>query len=332
MVLHGQAPIDRDPLRLQDIDMPVLGARDVLLRIEACGICRTDLHVIEGDLPPLKMPIIPGHQVVGRVMVGGAGTSRFKKEARVGIAWLRETDTTCAYCLRGDENLCPKAAFTGYMADGGYAEYAVVREDFAYAIPDGLDSVSAAPLLCAGIIGYRALKRTGLRRGGKLGIYGFGASAHVTIQVARHWGCDVFVMTRGERHRALAREMRAAWVGDAAQRPPDKLDGAVIFAPSGDIVPPALEALDRGGTLVLAGIYMSQIPPLDYERHLFYEKNLRSVTANTRGDGQELLKLAAEIPIRTHLETFPLERANEALQRLKHDGIQGSGVLEVTPP
>jgi propanol-preferring alcohol dehydrogenase len=215
------------------------------------------------------------------------------------------------------------------MADGGYAEYALVPQDFAYAIPQGVEPLHAAPLLCAGIIGYRALKRSEVRPGGTLGIFGFGASAHVTIQVALYWGCEVYVATRGERHQALAREMGATWAGPADATPPERLDGAILFAPAGELVPAALAALDRGGTLAVAGIYLSQIPPLEYERDLFYERTLRSVTANTREDGAELLQLAAEIPIRTHTEVFPLERANEALQRLKHDGIQGAAVLAV---
>lgn len=330
MVLHRQGPIDARPLRLEEIPEPVLEPRDIAVRVEACGICRTDLHVVEGDLPPRKMPIIPGHQVVGRVAERGDAARRFELGNRVGIAWLRETDGTCRHCLRGRENLCPDARFTGYMADGGYAEYAAVREDFAYAMPDGLEPLHVAPLLCAGIIGYRALKRTEIEDGGRLGIFGFGASAHVTMQVARHRGCEVYVSTRGSRHQALAREMGAAWVGGSTDLPPVKLDGAILFAPAGELVPVALEALDRGGTLALAGIYVSQIPPLDYERHLFYERTVRSVTANTRQDGIELLELAAAIPIRAETETFALGDANEALFQLRHDEIRGAGVLVIS--
>jgi propanol-preferring alcohol dehydrogenase len=328
-VLHTQESIDLRPLRLEDIARPTPGRNEILLQVETCAICRTDLHVVEGDLPPEKLPIIPGHQVVGRVVERGAEAQRFPLGARAGIAWLRSTDGTCKYCTHERENLCPNAQFTGYMADGGYAEYATVREDFAYPLPEALSPVEIAPLLCAGIIGYRALKRSEIRRGQRLGMYGFGASAHVAIQVARHWDCEVYVATRGDRHQALAREMGAVWVGGSADPPPEKLDAAIIFAPAGELVPAALEALDRGGTLAVAGIYLSEIPPLDYERHLFYERNLRSVTANTRQDGIELLQLAAEIPIRTHTETFTLEQANEALYRLKHDQIQGAGVLVV---
>jgi propanol-preferring alcohol dehydrogenase len=248
---------------------------------------------------------------------------------RVGIAWIASTCGLCRFCTRGRENLCPDARFTGYHEDGGYAEFAVVREDFAYALPPGVDAVTATPLLCAGIIGYRALRRADVRPGCRLGLYGFGSSAHVSIQIARHWGCTVYVMTRDPRQQALARELGAAWAGGADQRPPEPLDSAVLFAPAGNLVPGALEALDKGGTLALAGIYVTQIPPLDYDRHLFHEKNLRSVTANTRRDGEELLRLAAEIPLRPKTTAFPLEDANRALQQLKQDGIRGSGVLIV---
>lgn len=327
MVLHDPAPIDGRPLHLEERDTPEPTAEEILVRVEACGVCRTDLHVVEGELPRARIPVIPGHQVVGRVVRGGDGANRFRTGDRVGIAWLRHTDQTCGFCLSARENLCPDARFTGYHADGGYAEYATVDEDYAYPIPEGVEPLHAAPLLCAGIIGYRALKTSAVRAGGRLGIYGFGASAHVTVQVALHWGCEVYVVTRGDRHRALAREMGATWVAEGSERPPVPLDGAIIFAPVGSLVPPALEALDRGGTLALARIYMSEIPALDYERHLFYERGIRSVTANTRQDGTELLRLAAEVPIRTHTEVFPLEEANEALYRLKYDQIQGAGVL-----
>lgn len=329
MLLHSQGPIDTAPLVLEEVERPVPEPGHVLVRVEVCALCRTDLHVIEGDLPPIKMPVIPGHQVVGIVEGGGEGVSRFRRGDRIGIAWLRSTDGTCRYCLRDLENLCPNARFTGYMADGGYAEYAVVREDFAYPVPPGLEPIHAAPLLCAGIIGYRALRRSELRAGGRLGIYGFGASAHVTIQVARYWGCEVYVSTRGERHQDLAHAMGADWVGGADDAPPVKLDAAIVFAPAGSLVPAALESLDRGGTLSLAGIYMTEIPALDYERHLFYERTVRSVTANTRQDGMELLRLAADIPIRTQVETVPLNRLNEGLQQLKHDGFGGAGVAIV---
>jgi len=329
MVLERPAPIDRAPLVLRDLPIPGPAAGELRVRVEACGICRTDLHVVEGELPPQRERVVPGHQVVGIVDACGAGVRRFKEGDRVGIAWLRATCGTCRYCRAGSENLCLAARFTGYHADGGYAEWAVVRDDFAYAVPAALSAAEATPLLCAGIIGYRALRRAAVRPGCRLGLYGFGSSAHIAIQVARHWGCTVYVMTRDERHQALARTLGAAWAGGAAVRPPDSLDSAILFAPVGDLVVPALEALDQGGTLALAGIYLTDVPTLNYERHLFHEKTVCSVTANTRADGEELLRVAAEIPIRPQTSAFRLEDANRALQQLKHDAIQGSGVLLV---
>ena len=331
MVLERPAPIDRAPLVLRDLPIPGPAAGELRVRVEACGICRTDLHVVEGELPPQRERVVPGHQVVGIVDACGTGVRRFKEGDRVGIAWLRATCGTCRYCRAGSENLCLAARFTGYHADGGYAEWAVVRDDFAYAVPAALSAAEATPLLCAGIIGYRALRRAAVRPGCRLGLYGFGSSAHIAIQVARHWGCTVYVMTRDERHQALARTLGAAWAGGAAVRPPDSLDSAILFAPVGDLVVPALEALDQGGTLALAGIYLTDVPTLNYERHLFHEKTVCSVTANTRADGEELLRVAAEIPIRPQTTAFPLEDANRALQQLKHDAIQGSGVLLVGP-
>ncbi|HVO26852.1 MAG TPA: zinc-dependent alcohol dehydrogenase family protein [Candidatus Margulisiibacteriota bacterium] len=328
-VLSKPASIDTAPLQLRDLPIPEPAANEIRVRVQACGICRTDLHVVEGELPPQVEHIVPGHQVVGVVDRLGAAATRFKEGDRVGIAWLRSTCGLCRYCRAGNENLCPQARFTGYHADGGYAEYAVVREDFAYALPVNLDAAEATPLLCAGIIGYRALRRADMRPGCRLGLYGFGSSAHIAIQVARHLGCTVYVMTRDERHQQLARQLGAAWAGGADATPPEKLDSAVLFAPVGTLVLPALEALDQGGTLALAGIYLTDVPSLNYERHLFHEKNLRSVTANTRRDGEELLRIAAEIPIRPQTTTFALDEANRALQQLKHDAIQGSGVLLV---
>ena len=330
LVLSQPAPIETSPLQLRDLPVPQPAATDILVRVEACGVCRTDLHVVEGDLPPQVEHIVPGHQVVGVVDKCGAHATRFNMGDRVGIAWLRSTCGTCRSCQAGNENLCPAARFTGYHANGGYAEYAVVREDFAYALPPELSAAEATPLLCAGIIGYRALRRAEMRPGCRLGLYGFGSSAHIAIQVARHFNCTVYVMTRDERHQRLARDLGAAWVGGAEAQPPEKLDSAVLFAPVGDLVLPALEALDQGGTLALAGIYLTDIPALNYERHLFHEKNVRSVTANTRADGQELLRIAAAIPIRPQTTAFPLQDANRALQQLKHDAIQGSGVLVVS--
>jgi propanol-preferring alcohol dehydrogenase len=329
MLLAHPAAIDESPLQLRDLPVPEPAAGEIRVRVAACGICRTDLHVVEGELPPRRQPVVPGHQVVGVVDGRGPGATRFKDGDRVGIAWLRSTCGTCRYCRAGNENLCPQARFTGYHADGGYAEYAVVRDDFAYALPAALGDAETTPLLCAGIIGYRALRRAEMRPGCRLGLYGFGSSAHIAIQVARHLGCTVYVMTRDERHQQLARALGAAWAGGASATPPEKLHSAILFAPVGELVLPALEALDDGGTLALAGIYLTDIPALNYERHLFHEKNLRSVTANTRQDGEELLRIAAEIPIRPQTTSFPLADANRALQQLKHDGIQGSGVLVV---
>jgi propanol-preferring alcohol dehydrogenase len=327
MVLHQPAPVANRPLQLEDVAVPSPGDAELLVRVEACGICRTDLHVVEGELPRRRARVIPGHQVVGRVTAAGRRASRFAPGSRVGIAWLRWTCGRCRYCSRGQENLCLESRYTGYHADGGFAEYAVVHQDFAYAIPPDLDASAATPLLCAGIIGYRALRRAGLRPGCRIGLYGFGASAHIAIQVARHLGCEVYVMTRDERHQRLARDLGAVWTGGASERPPAPLDSAVVFAPAGELVLPALEAVDAGGTVALAGIYMTPVPAMDYERYLFRERCLCSVTANTRQDGEDLLRIAAEIPIRPRTTRFRLEEANEALYRLKHDAIEGAGVL-----
>ncbi len=329
MVLDQQAPISEKPLHLTEKEPPKPGKGEVLIEIEVCAICRTDLHVIEGDLPPHRSPLTPGHQIIGSVIGLGPNAIQFKHGDRVGVPWLFISCERCLYCQRGDENLCEKPTFTGYDVDGGYAEYIVAKEDFIYPIPSSLPSQQAAPLLCAGIIGFRALHRTCIRKGEKLGLYGFGASAHVVIQIAQSWGCEVYVSTRSDKHRKLASELGAHWVGNISNRPPTKLNGAILFAPAGELVPLALGDLDRGGTLAIAGIYLSQIPPLNYQHHLFQEKNILSVTANTRQDGEALLHLAEEIPIQTHTEIFPLHEANEALHQLKNNGIQGSGVLQI---
>ncbi len=326
-VLHSVARIETNPLQFTDVRVAPPGRGEVLIRVKFCGVCRTDLHVIEGELPPRKSPIIPGHQVVGTVEKLGEGTKRFQVGARVGIAWLHKTDQVCEYCRAGRENLCDDPAFTGYTVDGGYAEYAVAPEDFVYAIPESFADEQAAPLLCAGIIGFRSLRLSEIKPGGRLGFYGFGAAAHVAIQVARHWGVEVYACTRDARHQKLALELGAAWAGGAAAEPPVKLDSAIIFAPAGELVSAALKALKKGGTLALGGIHMSPIPPLDYEL-LYQERVIRSVANNTRQDGIDFLRLAAEIPIRTQVQIFPLREANRALNSLKNDAIRGAAVLD----
>jgi len=292
-------------------------------------VCRTDLHLAEGDLAPHGADVVPGHEVVGVVDALGEGAARFAVGTRVGIPWLRHTCGTCVFCRRGDENLCVAPRFTGWDADGGYAEHAVVDEDFAYALPDAFDDADAAPLLCAGIIGYRALRRAALPAGGRLGVYGFGASAHLAAQVAMAEGATVLVMTRSAAARSLALELGAAWAGDTYEAPPEPLDSAIVFAPVGEVVPAALAALDRGGTVAIAGIHLSTIPPLAYDRHLFEERQLRSVTANTRRDGEELLALAARIPLRVTTTRYDLDAANTALRDLAHDRVAGAAVLHV---
>jgi alcohol dehydrogenase, propanol-preferring len=329
MVLPEPAPIASSPLQLRDVPLPEPGDGEIRVRVSCCAICRTDLHVIEGELPRQRMPVIPGHQVVGVVDRVGPGSGRLVPGRRVGIAWLRHTCGVCSYCKSGRENLCESPRFTGYHADGGYAEYALVPEAYAYEIPSAFGDVEATPLLCAGIIGYRALIRSQLPPGGTLAIFGFGSSAHVIIQIALHRGCRVLVVTRDEKHRRLALEMGAEWSGETIDGIPGLADSAIIFAPAGELVPAALQILKKGGTLALAGIYMTQIPALDYEKHLFYEKNVHSVTANTRDDGRALLAEAARIPIRPHTTTYPLSEANRALQDLKADRINGTGVLMV---
>ncbi len=329
MVLTKPEPIERSPLQLLDLPIPEPGRGEVLIQVEVCGVCHTDLHVTEGDLIPHKAEIVPGHEVVGRIARCGQDATHFKEGDRVGAAWLWSTDGTCPYCRRGQENICENPLFTGYDQNGGYAEYMVAREDFIYPIPEGVSSQEAAPFLCAGIIGYRALRRSEVGPGESLGLYGFGASAHVVVQIARHWNCPVYVATRGEKHRELALQLGAEWVGPGDATPPVKLRSAILFAPAGEIVPQALKALDKGGVLACAGIYMTPIPQMDYGECLFQERDLRSVTTNTRQDGHELMKLAADIPLHTHTEEFPLEQANQALQKLKNDQINGAAVLRI---
>ena len=329
MLLGESADIQTKPLAWIELPAPEPGSGEIRLRIQVCGVCRTDLHIVEGELPPAKRPVIPGHEVVGYVDRVGRNVRTIKEGDRVGIAWLQRVCGRCEFCTSRRENLCPSAQFTGYHVDGGYAEYAVVPESFAYPIPKAFTDEEAAPLLCAGIIGYRALRLSGVKPDQRLGLYGFGASAHITIQIARHWGCTVYVCSLREEHRALARELGAVWVGGAAESPPEKLHGAIMFAPAGELVPPALRALEKGGTLAVAGIYLSPIPSLDYDHELFGERVLRSVTANTKQDGIDLLQEAAAIPIRPHTQSFGLQDANKALQALKAGTIQGAAVLQV---
>ena len=329
MVLRKPDKIENNPLQIGDVSKPEIGSKDILVRVQACGICHTDLHTVEGELPLPRLPIIPGHQVVGIVEKKGAEARRFNLGDRVGIAWLNSTCRKCEFCKSGRENLCENAEFTGYHKDGGYAQYTVISEDFAYAVPETFSAVDAAPLLCAGIVGYRSLRLSEIKPGQRLGLYGFGASAHIVIQIARFWKCEVYVFTRSLEHQKLAQELGAVWAGKAEQIPGKKLHSSIIFAPAGELIPYALKTLDRGGTLALAGIYMTPIPQLDYMEHLYYEKTLRSVSNSTRKDGQELLKLAAEIPIRTQVTFFALKEANHALQLLKQGKINGAGVLKV---
>jgi propanol-preferring alcohol dehydrogenase len=327
-LLRTAAAIETNPLALVDLPAPQPTRREVLVRVSHCGVCRTDLHVIEGELTPRKSPVIPGHQVVGMVAELGADTVKFRVGSRVGVAWLHHTDGTCEYCRSGAENLCDNPSFTGYSVDGGYAQYIVAPEDFVYAIPEGFPNEQAAPLLCAGIIGFRSLRLSGIQPGGKLGFYGFGAAAHLAIQVALHWNVEVYALTRDARHQKLALDLGAKWAGGTFAEPPTKLDAAIVFAPAGEIVPAALQALRKGGALVLGGIHMSPIPSFDYNL-LYQERLIRSVANNTRQDGEDFLRIAAEIPVRTHVRLFSLEEANRALYALKNDAISGAAVLRI---
>jgi len=320
-------PIAGRPLRATRLAVPEPAPGEALVRVLACAVCRTDLHLAEGDLPPHRSPVVPGHEVVGVVEALGPGATSVAEGDRVGIAWLRHTCGECVYCRRGAENLCPDSRYTGWDADGGYAEYATVPVDYAYRLPENYPDTELAPLLCAGIIGFRALRRADLPPGGRLGVYGFGASAHLATQVALAEGGRVHVLTRSEPARRLALELGAASAGDAYDPPPEPLDSAVLFAPVGDLVPVALAALDRGGTLAIAGIHLTDVPSLNYDQHLFQERTVRSVTANTRRDGTEFLAVAARHRLRVAVTPYPLERADEALADLAHDRVTGAAVL-----
>lgn len=330
-VLHAPKPVLERPLSLEEVETPTPSAGQLLIAVRACGLCRTDLHVVEGELAVRRSPVIPGHQIVGTVSALGDGVSGHALGDRVGVAWLHCTCGQCRYCTAGRENLCAQAEFTGWTRDGGYAEYAVAPADFVYALPQQLDDHQVAPLLCAGIVGYRCLRRCDLDdwNGARLGMYGFGAAAHIGIQIARARGAEVYVCTRDvERHQRLAGELGAAWVGDTFDRPPVKLDAAIIYAPAGEIIPAALKALDRGGRLVLGGIHMSPTPPIEYQ-DLYWERVICSVANNTRTDGHDFLEEAARVGVQTYVQTFPLAEANEALIALKHDAIKGAGVLQI---
>jgi alcohol dehydrogenase, propanol-preferring len=325
-LLHQPAPIADAPLHLAEVPSPIAGPGEVGLRVLACGVCHTDLHIVEGDLPPRLRPVVPGHQIVGEVETVGPGVARFRRGDRAGVAWLGWADGTCAYCLRGQENLCPVARFTGWDRHGGYAEYAVAAAGFVYLLPPELDPAHAAPLLCAGVVGYRALRLSGAKAGDRLGLVGFGGSAHITLQVARHLGCEVAVLTRGETHRRVARTLGAAWAGGMEDAAPESLDAAIIFAPAGALVPATLRLLRPGATLALAGITMTDIPAMPYDL-LYRERVLRSVANATRRDAEDLLTLAGQIPIRTEITRYPLDAANTALADLKHSRVPAAAVL-----
>ncbi|HEY7097100.1 MAG TPA: zinc-dependent alcohol dehydrogenase family protein [Terriglobales bacterium] len=328
MVLERPLLVAESPLVLREIRDPTPAAGEIRVRVKCCGLCHTDLHTVEGELKLQKVPVVPGHQIVGVVDELGASVRKFRKGDRVGIPWLHATDQSCEYCTKGLENLCLNAQFTGLHVDGGYAEYSVVGEQYAYAIPPAFSDENAAPLLCAGIIGYRSYRLSGAKDGDRLGLYGFGASAHLVLQFAGYLGCEVFVFTRAKAHRELALDLGAAWVGSAEETPPKPLDAAIIFAPAGSLVPLALRTLRKAGTLTLAGITMSPIPQMPYDL-LYDERVIRSVANSTRQDAREFLDLAAKIPLRTEVQIFDLIHANEALQSLKHSEIKGAGVLRI---
>jgi alcohol dehydrogenase, propanol-preferring len=330
MQLSAAAPIGRSPLSLVDVPQPQPQACQVRMKVSCCAVCRTDLHIVEGDLPLVYSPIIPGHQVVGVIDQVGPACKRLQVGQRVGIAWLRHVCGKCRFCLAGRENLCPYSQYTGYHADGGYAEYALVPEDFAYELPDAFDDQSTSPLLCAGIIGFRSLKRCNLPRGGKLAIFGFGSSAHIVMQIAHHRGHEIYVVSRSANHQSLARQLGASWCGDDASDMPSRVDGAIVFAPAGTVVPPALQCLEPGGVVALAGIHMSPIPSLDYQKYLYGERDIHPVEANTRDDARELLAEAAAVGVRPRTKPYALKDANQALAEMKAGQIDGTGVLMIS--
>jgi len=331
-VLSTPAPISSSPLEIEDVPTPEPKPGHVLVRVRACGVCRTDLHIVEGELPPRHPRIIPGHQIVGEVIGGELGmqnstATELRVGSRVGVTWIGGTDGTCTYCRRNMENLCDSPTFTGYSVDGGYAEYALARADFCFPIPPQLDDLHAAPLLCAGIIGFRALRVSGVEKGERVGLFGFGASAHLAIHALQAWNCAVYVSTRGESHRKLAESLGATWVGGETDKPPVPLDRAVTFAPSGDVVLAALSSLRKGGVVAINAIHLDRMPEFDYDRLLWGERQLRSVANMTRADARDFLELATAIKLNPKVTKFPLEKANEALRDLKNDAIDGAAVL-----
>jgi propanol-preferring alcohol dehydrogenase len=326
-ILNSPADVSKRPLQIGGVQEPDLQPGHVLIRVRACGVCRTDLNIVEGELPPRLQPVIPGHQIVGEI--AGGSTPELPAGTRVGVSWIGGTDGTCPYCRRGAENLCDAPTFTGYTVNGGYAEITLARTDFVARLPQALDDLHAAPLLCAGIIGFRSLRVAGVEPGERVGLFGFGASAHLAIAVLRHWNCEVYVSTRGESHRKLAESLGAVWVGSEKDRPPIELDRAVTFAPSGDVVVAALSSLRKGGVVAINAIHLDRIPQFDYDRLLWGERQIRSVANMTRADARDFLAIAAEIGLRPKATAFPLEQANEALIALKNDRIDGAAVITI---
>jgi alcohol dehydrogenase, propanol-preferring len=324
-ILAAPAPISERPLQIVDVADPRVRSGHVLLRVRACGVCRTDLHIVEGELPPKQLRIIPGHQIVGEIVDGA--TTEIPLGTRVGVSWVGGTDGTCPYCLRGSENLCDSPTFTGYTVAGGYAEYAFARADFVFPLPDSLDDLHAAPLLCAGIIGFRSLRVAGVQPGERVGLFGFGASAHLAIAVLRAWKCEVYVSTRGKSHRELAESLGATWVGSETEKPPVELDRAITFAPSGDVVVAALASLGKGGVVAINAIHLDRVPQFDYDTLLWGERQIRSVANMTRADARDFLALAAEIGLRPKVTVFSLDQANEALMAVKRDAVDGAAVI-----
>ena len=328
-ILTSPAPVSERPLQIVDVADPRVRSGHVLLRVRACGVCRTDLHIVEGELPPKQLRIIPGHQIVGEVIEGA--TAEIRLGMRVGVSWLGGTDGTCPYCLKGLENLCDAPTFTGYTVAGGYAEYAFARADFVFPLPDALDDLHAAPLLCAGIIGFRSLRVAGVEAGERVGLFGFGASAHLAIAVLRAWKCDVYVSSRGKSHRELAASLGATWVGSETEKPPVELDRAITFAPSGDVVIAALSSLRKGGVVAINAIHLDRVPQFDYDTLLWGERQIRSVANMTRVDARDFLSLAARIGLRPKVTVFSLDEANEALMAVKRDAVDGAAVIVPVP-